>query len=144
MRYFFIILLGIVLSSCFLNKKTTGDYMASAKKSSDKQDYKKAYKNYSKAIDLDRAYFIAYWERALVEIKMDSLEKAIDDMGMYIESMRVKESDADRKLLSSALMKRATIMKKRGYKADACSDWDDACQLNQSPAPCDSLRFKCK
>jgi tetratricopeptide (TPR) repeat protein len=144
MKYFFTILISILLSSCFLHKKTADDYMVSAKKYSDKKDYARAIKNYSKAIDLNRSYFIAYWERSLVEIKMDSLELAIDDMGVYIEDMRAKESVADKKLLEKALMQRAAIMLKKGYKSDACSDFSDACQLNISNYSCEQYRLHCK
>lgn len=144
--FIFPILAFFLLSpSCaILPKKSPEKFLEIAKDYSTKKNYKKAYKNYTKAIEGNRALFIAYWERALVEIKMDSLELAIDDMGMYIESMRVKESESDRKLLEKALMQRADIMLKKGYKADACSDWMDACDLNISNAPCEQFRLKCK
>lgn len=135
----------IFTDSCSIFKKQTPkSYMESAKKYSDKKDYKKALRSYTKAIELDRSYFIAYWERSLVEIKMDSLEKAIDDMGIYIESMKVKESEVDRKLLSNALMQRADILFKKGYKSDACDDLNLACELSVYPKACDNLRIYCK
>lgn len=135
----------ILCPSCgILPKKSPEKFLETGKEYSVKKNYKKAYKNYTKAIEGNRSLFIAYWERALVEIKMDSLERAIDDMGMYIESLRVKEGINDKKLLESALMQRATIMLKKGYKADACGDWEDACNLNISNSPCEQFRLKCK
>ena len=131
-------------SCAILPKKSPEKFLENGKEYSAKNNYKKAYKSYTKAIEGNRGLFIAYWERALVEIKMDSLELAIDDMGMYIESMRVKESEADRKLLEKALMQRAEIMLKKGYKSDACQDWMDACDLNISNSPCEQFRLKCK
>src|SRR3972149_8817276 len=72
----------ILSPSCsILPKKSPGKYLESGKKYFEKKDYTKAYKNYSKAIELNPVFYSAYWERAIVEIKMDSLEKAIDDMG---------------------------------------------------------------
>lgn len=109
-----------------------------------KKNYKKAYLNYTKSIESNPSIFIVYWERALVEIKMDSLERAIDDMGIYIESMRIKESVEDKKLLEKAFMQRADIMIKKGYKSDGCGDLEDACNLNISNTPCDQFRLKCK
>ena len=131
-------------SCAILPKKSPEKFLEIGKEYSLKNNYKKAYKNYTNAIEGNRTLYIAYWERSLVEIKMDSLERAIDDMGMYIESLRVKESEADKKLLESALMQRASIMLKKGYKADACSDWSDACELNISNYPCEQFRLKCK
>lgn len=140
----FALMAFILFESCFLSKKTPEKYMELAKKAYDKKDYTKSCKHYTSAINLNAQLYQAYWERGLVNIKMDSLERAIDDIGIYIESMRVKEGVADKKLLEKALMQRAEIMLKRGYKSDACSDWNDACELNISNAPCDQLRFKCK
>lgn len=65
-------------------KKTPEKYMELGKKNAEKNDYKKARKNYSRAIEVNAFLYPAYWERAMVEIKMDSLEIAIDDMNMYI------------------------------------------------------------
>ena len=131
-------------SCSILKTKTPEKFMEIGKDFYNKKNYAKAYKNYTKAIEGNRSLFIAYWERGLVEIKMDSLELAIDDIGMYIESMRVKEGVEDKKLLEKALMQRAEIMLKRGYKADACSDWSDGCELNVSNSPCEQFRLKCK
>lgn len=127
-----------------LPKKSPEKFLEIGKEYYNKKNYKKAYKNYTSAIEGNRSYFIAYWERALVEIKMDSLENAIDDMGMYIESMRIKSSDADKKLLEKALIQRADIMFKKGYNVESCDDWNDACQLNISNLPCEQYRLKCK
>ena len=131
-------------SCAILPKKSPEKFLEIGKEYSAKNNYKKAYKNYTNAIEGNRTLYIAYWERSLVEIKMDSLELAIDDMGMYIESMRVKESEADRKLLEKALMQRAEIMVKKGYKAECCADLEDACELNISNTPCEKFRLNCK
>lgn len=147
-KRYIVLLLGIwmslILSCSVFKKKTPERYMKMAQKCIDKKDYSKARKNYSRAIYLDGSYFLAYRERALVEIKMDSLERAIDDLGVYIESIRMKESMEDKKLLEKALLQRAQIMLKCGYKSDACSDWTDACELNISNAPCEEYRLNCK
>lgn len=131
-------------SCAIFPKKSPESYIESGKRYVDKKDYPKAYRSYTRAIKLNHDLFIAYWERANVEIKMDSLEKAIDDMGVYIEYMRTKSGDADKKLLEKAYMQRADIMLKKGYKADACSDFNDACQLNISNYPCEQVRLHCK
>lgn len=135
----------ILSPSCaILPKKSPEKFLKDGKDYSVKKNYKKAYKSYTKAIEGNRELYVAYWERALVEIKMDSFELAIDDMGMYIESMRVKESVEDRTLLSNALMQRATIMFKKGYKSDACDDLNSACELSIHPKACDNYRINCK
>ena len=131
MKYFFIILIGIILiPSCVLvGTKTPEGYLKAGRKYSEKEKYAKAYKSYSKALEGNSTNFILYWERALIEIKTDSLENAIDDIGMYIAYIRGGESQADKKLLEVALMQRAKILKKKGYKADACDDLEDACRI---------------
>ena len=135
----------VVVPSCsVLIKKSPEKYIEVGKKYSAKKNYAKAYKNYTKAIEGDAFLFVAYWERALVEIKMDSLEKAIDDIWMYIAYMRGQESMEGKQLLEKAFLQRATILAKKGYKSDACSDWEDACNLNISNAPCDQYRLNCK
>ena len=118
--------------------------MQTAKDYFDKKDYPKAYKYYTRAIKLNPNLYQAYWERSSVEIKLDSSEKSIDDMGIYIESMRGKSNDADKKLLEKAFMQRADIMFKKGYKSDACADWSDACNLNISNYTCNLYRLNCK
>lgn len=125
-------------SCSVLIKKTPEKYMEIGKKNVDKKDYKKAHKNYSKAIDANRSLFVAYWERGLVDIKMDSLENAIDDIGMYIES------GPDRTMLARAYSERGDVLFKAGYKVDACEDWTNSCQIGFGPAPCEKLRLKCK
>lgn len=144
--FIFPVIAFLILSpSCgILPKKSPEKFLEDGKDYYNKKNYKKAYKSYTRAIEGNRSLFIAYWERALVEIKMDSLENAIDDMGMYIESMRVKESESDRKLLEKALMQRAEIMLKKGYKSDACDDYSSACSLNISIEPCQKYRVICK
>jgi len=142
----FTTMLFFVLSpSCaILPKKSPEKYVEVGKKYSAKKNYAKAYKNYTKAIEGDAFLFVAYWERALVEIKMDSLEKAIDDIGMYIAYMRGQESMEGKQLLEKAFLQRATILMKKGYKSDACTDWEDACSLNISNTPCEQYRLNCK
>ena len=129
-----------VPSCSILTKKSPQKYMESAKKYSDKKDYQKSYKNYSKAIEGNNSLFIAYWERALVDIKMDSLENALADMGIYIDS------NPEKKLLSKAYIQRAEIMLKLGYRVESCDDYESACNLNQDNAPfaCEQYRLKCK
>lgn len=125
-------------SCSVLIKKTPEKYMELGKNNVDKKDYKKAHKNYSKAIDGNSSLFIAYWERGLVDIKMDSLENAIDDIGMYIES------NPNRAALSRAYNQRGDVLFKLGYKSDACDDWSNSCNLNEDNAPCQKIRLKCK
>lgn len=121
--------------------------MVSAKKYSDKKDYLKALKNYSRAIALNATLYQAYFDRANIEILIgDSLskERAIDDLGMYINANEANPQDKE--LLSKAYFQRAEIMIKLGYKSEACDDWEKACDLNQKNAPsaCEQYRLKCK
>lgn len=125
-------------SCSVLIKKSPEKFMELGKKNADKKDYKKAHKNYSKAIAGNRSLFVAYWERGLVDIKMDSLENAIDDIGMYIES------NPDRTMLARAYNERADVLFRAGYKSDACSDWENSCQIGFGVSPCEKLRLKCK
>lgn len=118
--------------------KSPDSYIEAGRKYYEKKDYVKSYRNYCHAIKLNPTFYQAYWERANVEIKMDSLEKAIDDMTVYIES------SPERVLLEKAYNQRAGILFKAGYKSDACNDWNLACELNQSNAPCDQYRLHCK
>jgi len=131
------------ISCSILKKKSPESYMESAKKYYDKKDYPKAYKNYTRAIKLNPILYQAYWERANVEVAIgDSLNKelAIDDITKYIES------NPEKKILAKAYNKRAELELKFGYKSDACSDWLDACNLNQDNAPysCEQYRLYCK
>lgn len=143
----FLSILGICLyiSCSMLHKKTPESYMESGKKYYDKKDYVKAYKNYSRAIKLNPFYYPAYWNRAMVDVKIDSLEKAIDDIGMYISSGEASQN-SNKDSLSKAYFQRAEIMFKQGYKTDACDDWNACCQLNQKNAPsaCEQYRLHCK
>lgn len=130
--------LSIVMASCsLLHKKTPEDYVESAKKYYDKKDYIKSYKQYSKAISLNAFFYPAYWGRANAEIALDSLERAIDDMSMYIGNI------SDQKILQEAYYRRGIIMDKQGYKSDACDDFKNSCNLNFNKA-CDIYRLKCK
>lgn len=137
----------MVLSSCFLHKKTADDYIVSAKKYSDKKDYSRALRSYSKAIELNSYLYETYFDRASIEILIgDSLnkERAIDDLGVYINA---NEADPkDKESLSKAYFKRADMMIKLGYKSDACDDWRKARDLNQSnySSVCEQIRLKCK
>lgn len=80
--------------------------------------------------------FDAYWQRAQVSIAMDSLEKAIDDMNLYIANI------SDQKILGNAYYQRALIMEKAGCKSDCCSDLQSSCDLN-FPKAFDTYRLKC-
>ena len=127
-------------SCVMLQKKSPEKFLEDGKYYYNKNNYKKAYKNYTKAIEGNRSLFIAYWDRALVEIKMDSLERAIDDISIYIES------NPEGKLREKAYVRRAEIMIKRGYRREACDDWEVVCGMNLDNAPfaCEQLRLKCK
>lgn len=133
MIFFFIIL----APSC---PKSPDSYIEAGRKYYEKKDYVKSYRNYCRAIKLNPILYQAYWERANVEIKMDSLEKAIDDMTSYIES------SPERVLLEKAYIQRAGILSKMGYKREACDDWDSVCvmNLNSSPYACQQYRLNCK
>lgn len=128
-------MLLILAPSC---PKSPDSYIEAGRKCYEKKDYKRSYKFYTRAIKLNPTLYQAYWERANVEIAMDSLERAIDDITMYIES------NPERLYLAKAYNQRAEVMYKLGYKSDACLDWDSACQLNVNNAPCEQYRLKCK
>lgn len=117
--------------------KSPDSYIETGRKYYEKKDYVKSYRNYCIAIKLNPTLYQAYWERANVEIKMDSLEKAIDDMTMYIGSV------SDQKNLQEAYYQRGIIMLKQGYKSDACDDFEKSCELN-FPKGCDAMRVYCK
>lgn len=119
-------------------KKTPEKYMELGKKNADKKDYKKAHKNYSNAIEGNKSLFVAYWERGLVDIKMDSFKNAIDDIGMYIES------GPERGMMARAYSERGDVLFRAGYKVDACSDWATSCEIGFGTAPCEKFRLKCK
>lgn len=103
---------------------------------SEKKEYLKAYKCYTRSIKL-KATSQAYWERANAGIKIDSLENSIDDFTMFIGLSKNVDS------LQTAFYQRANLEYKGGYKSDACDDWDNACELNLNKA-CDVYREKCK
>ena len=134
---FALFIISTYFSCAILPKKSPNSYMEAGKKYYDKKDYVKAYKNYSRAIKLNPNLYTAYWERATAEIAMDSLEKAIDDISVYIESTPSQE------LLQKAYFQRALILDKRGYKSDACDDLNRACELTHNKS-CDLYRLKCK
>lgn len=125
-----------VYASCAI-KKSPESYMESAQYYFVKKDYPKAYRNYSRAIKLNPNLYEAYLDRANVEIAMDSSEKAIDDMTVYINS------NPEREKLQKAYFQRAIIEEKLGYKSEMCIDIEDACNLNYNKA-CDIYRIKCK
>lgn len=136
--FLFITITLFVPSCSIIIKKSPQKFLEIGKKYFDKKDYKKSYNNYTKAIESNPNLFVAYWERALVDIKMDSLEKAIDDLTVYIES------NPNRVNLAKAYNQRAEVMFKAGYKADGCSDLWSGCELNESNVPCEQFRLKCK
>lgn len=128
-------------------KKSPESYITSATKYTDKKDYTKALKNYTKAIELNPTTYQTYLDRANIEILIgDSLNKehAIDDLGIYINSN--ESNPQSKELLSKAYFKRADIMLKLGYKSDACSDWKECENLNtkESTQASNNLRLYCK
>lgn len=134
-----ILSISTLIPSCALvPKKSPQSYMKSGDVHSNKKKYIKACKNYTHAIRLNPLLYEAYWKRANIYIAMDSLEKSIDDMGMYIES------NPEIGKLETAYNQRANIMLKLGYKSDACQDFFSACELNQSQYPCEQFRLHCK
>lgn len=142
MKLFFSLIVILCMCSYFacsiIPKKSPESYMEAGKKCYDKKDYVKAYKNYSRAIKLNSGLFQAYWERSQAEIGMDSLERAIDDIGVYIGLT------TDQKILQTAYYQRGVILEKRGYKSDACDDWKTACENLNLNKGCDMYRLKCK
>lgn len=128
-----------MLSSCSsIIKRTPEKHMEIGKRFSEKENYKKAYKSYTRAINGNRSLFIAYWERGLVDVKLDSMENAIDDIGMYIES------HPDTISLSKAYNERGDALFRMGYKSDACDDWSNSCNLGRENSSCQKFRLKCK
>lgn len=121
--------------------KSPDSYIEAGRKCYEKKDYPKAYKFYTRAIKLNPLLYQVYWERAQVDIKIDSTEKAIDDMTMYIDS-----NPDNKDSLSMAFVQRAEILNKKGYKVEACDDWNSACELNKDNAPfaCQQYRLHCK
>lgn len=127
----------LLIPSCA--PKTPEKCFKTATKYNLKKDYQKAYKYYTKTIELNRQHTDAYWERAMVGIQIDSVENSIDDLTMYIEL-----NGTNVKNLYKGYCKRAELMLKKGYKADACDDYNSACELNQGNAPCEQYRLNCK
>lgn len=138
-----IIYISIIFITGFITlapscSKTPEHYFDAGKRMYEKEEYIKAYRLYTRAIKLNPSFDEAYWERAITGIKIDSAERSIDDFTSYIEL----QSKAEK--LYKAYFQRANLMFKRGYKSDACFDWETACNLNQGNAPCDAYRINCK
>jgi tetratricopeptide (TPR) repeat protein len=120
--------------------KSPEGYFYDGKTYSNKKEYLKAYRCFTRAIKINPSYSQAYWERATTGIKIDSIENSIDDFTMFISISKNVDS------LSTAYFKRAEIEFKAGYKSDACDDWNTSCELNGSSSnkSCTEYRLKCK
>lgn len=127
-----------IFACSILPKRSPEKFMIAAKKYENKKQYEKAYKHYSRAINLNPLLYEAYLGRANVWIAIDSVEKAIDDMNMYVNS------NPERTKLAKAYMARAELMWRAAYRVEACDDWVAACELNISDTPCKKYRLKCK
>lgn len=136
-----VIMFMAVSPSCsILTKRSCEKYMQSARKYSENKDHIKAYRNYTKAIETNKLYAKAYWERATVGALIDSSEKSIDDWGMFISFSKNTDS------LSTAYYNRGNLMLKQGYKSDACDDWKKSSDLNgkSSNKSSEQYRLHCK
>lgn len=133
----FSIVFVTIFSCSILKKKSPDSYLESARDYYSKKDYPKAYNNYTRAIKLNPNLYEAYRERSTVEIAMDSCEKAINDITIYINS------NPERANLQNAYFQRAIVEEKLGYKSDMCDDLSVCCDLNLNKA-CDIYRVKCK
>lgn len=106
----------------------------------DQKNYKNAYRYYTRAIKLDDHSIKAYFIRATLGAKIDSAENAIDDFTMVINLC----GNAD--TLSFAYYSRGVVMYKKGYRSDACADWEECFNLNRKEAnkAKEQSRLNCK
>lgn len=132
------VLISILAPSC-PSKSAQGNYY-DAKKFVAKKDYVKAYRCYARVLKIDPNFTPAIFEKAALDVLMDSTEKAIDDYSSFIGLTKNTDS------LCTAYFLRGNVMLKGGYKADACQDWETACDLNQkmSNQACEKYRLNCK
>lgn len=136
---FSIVFMISLAPSCSLVKgKSPESYIESAKRFSERGEYRKAYLNYTRAIKLNPVLYSAYLDRAMVGVHIDSLERSIDDLAIYIGS------NPDRESLAKAYLNCAEIKLRLGYKSDACDYFEACCSLNQIPSSCERYRLMCK
>ena len=113
--------------------KTAKEYFQKAEKQQFDKDLKGAYKNYSKAIQLDTNYFEAYFRRAVLKTKMDSFVSAIKD---YDRCLKINKT-------GETYYRRANIKWTLKDSVGACVDWTNACDLIHNKS-CDLKRGHCR
>lgn len=139
--FIFVIIFMVVSSSCsLLTKKSSEKYVQIGANYFSNKNYSKAYKNYTKAIEVNSFCAKAYWERATVNALLDSSEKSIDDWGKFLAFSTNADS------LCTAYYNRGNMMFKQGYKSDACDDWKNSIDLNgkSSNNSSEQYRLHCK
>jgi tetratricopeptide (TPR) repeat protein len=131
------VLIAIMAPSC-PSKSAMGNFY-DARKYAEKKEYAKAYRCYSRALKLEPNFTQALFEKAGIDVLMDSTENAINDYTAFID--RTKNTDS----LCTAYFLRGNVMKKAGYP-DACDDWQTSCELNgkMSNQACEKYRVNCK
>ena len=100
--------------------QTAEEYYNIANNKSDSKDYQGAIENYTKAIELNPNYSIAYVNRGDSKIKIQDYKGAIADFSKAIE-LNPKNSDA--------YYNRGVSNSKLNQKESACLDWIKAREL---------------
>lgn len=114
--------------------QTAEEYYNIANNKSDSKDYQGAIENYTKAIDLNPNYSIAYVNRGDSKIKIQDYKGAIADFSKAIE-LNPKNSDA--------YYNRGVSNSKLNQKESACLDWIKAEELGDTDAY-DLIKQYCK
>lgn len=130
-------LLLVIAPSC-PNKNTAVSLYEYGKYYMSEQDFVKAEKYFTKAININPNYFDAYIQRAKANEQLDSLQKCINDYTFLLDSAKLS---VDKK--SEYYYIRANIYYK--YLQDTLSyeDLSKSCDLNNNRA-CDLLRKRYK
>lgn len=131
-----IFLLITLAPSC--PSKSPQYYFEYGKKYMTQNDFIKAQRYFTKAIQTSPRYFDAYLERAKAWEKIDSIKNAIKD---YDTLLSFKELTVAKTAI--LYFSRANMHYLLSEDTLACYDWRKACDLNHNKA-CDVIRKRCR
>lgn len=116
------ILLTVIITSC---RQTAQEYFDNGIEKQNKQEFKEALSDYSKAIELKKTFIEAYYNRALVYLNMDKHKEAMSDLDKVIE-MNDK--------FPNALITRGLIHVVLEDKEACCKDFQRAKEIGDTAA----------
>lgn len=134
-----LISISILFFLAFIIPKTESEgkpaefYFSKAESEREKKDFKAAYRDYSKAIELKNDYAEAFYKRALLKVDMDSSKSALIDLDKVIELKPTGEVYYHRGHIKWTLKD----------SIGACQDWVQSCDFLYNHG-CDLIREKCK